>query len=116
MSRRPNSQKILHLASPMAVLIVFLSIAAVYVAMPAFCAELMRVWGIPVFDCPFLDLQAIISALVCKRHGFDVMQSNPCDVLGRPFIYSPLWLEASIIPIDHRGPAPAGVTLGLHLF
>jgi hypothetical protein len=113
MDRRRISQKTLRLAAPVAVFIVFLSIAAVYVAVPALYPELMRVWGVSAFDFPFLDLHAVISALECKRQGFDVMQSNPCDALGRPNVYSPLWLEASILPIDHRWLAPAGVALDL---
>src|SRR5258708_894732 len=113
MGRRSFYQKTLHLASPMAVLFFFLSIAAVYVAAPGLYAGLMQVWGISVFDFPFLDLHALISALECKRQGFDVMLSNPCDVLGRPFLYSPLWLEASILPIDNRWLASAGIVLDL---
>jgi hypothetical protein len=110
MGRRPISQKMLRLVAPMAVLIAFLAIATIYVAAPAVYAGLMRIWGIPVSDFPFLDLHAVISALECKRQGFDVMRSNPCDVL---FLYSPLWLEASILPIDHRWLVPTGIALNL---
>jgi hypothetical protein len=32
------------------------------------------------------------SAAQCSRLGYDVIQNNPCDPIGRPFNYSPLLL------------------------
>ena len=45
---------------------------------------------------PFLDGNALLAAAECQRQGMDVYVENPCDVLGRVHVYSPLWL--SIIP------------------
>jgi hypothetical protein len=45
---------------------------------------------------PFLDTNALLAAAECQRQGIDVYVENPCDVLGRVHVYSPLWL--SIIP------------------
>ncbi len=54
-------------------------------------------WGVAPFDFPFLDMHAILSGAECWRQGFDVYVSNPCDVLGRIFLYSPLllWIGAT---------------------
>jgi hypothetical protein len=45
---------------------------------------------------PFLDTHALLAAAECQRQGIDVYVENPCDVLGRVHVYSPLWL--SLIP------------------
>jgi len=45
---------------------------------------------------PFLDADALLAAAECQRHGIDIYVENPCDVLGRVHVYSPLWL--SVIP------------------
>ena len=72
------------------------------------------IWGVPVWQFPFLDLHAILSALECKRQGVDVMLANPCDVLGRPHVYSPLWLApAALLPVSANWLMPAGLCLDL---
>jgi len=43
---------------------------------------------------PFLDTDALLAAAECQRQGTDVYVVNPCDVLGRVHVYSPLWLSA----------------------
>jgi hypothetical protein len=48
------------------------------------------------FAFPFLDTHAVLAAAECGRQGIEVYLSNPCDVLGRPHVYSPLWL--AIVP------------------
>ena len=45
---------------------------------------------------PFLDLHAVMSAIECHHRGIDVYATNPCDTLGRPHIYSPLWLRLPV--------------------
>ncbi|MBS0641116.1 MAG: hypothetical protein JSS43_14665, partial [Proteobacteria bacterium] len=49
-------------------------------------------WGVPAWPFPFLDTRAVLSAVQCQSAGVDVYVTNPCDPLGRPFNYSPLWL------------------------
>jgi hypothetical protein len=56
----------------------------------------LRVIGVEAFSFPFLDAHAILAAAECGRQGIDVYLSNPCDALGRPHVYSPLWL--AIVP------------------
>ena len=56
----------------------------------------LRLLGIDPFSFPFLDTHAVLAAAECARQGIQVYLSNPCDVLGRPHVYSPLWL--AIVP------------------
>jgi hypothetical protein len=69
--------------------------------------------GIEPFTFPFLDTHAVLSAIECHRSGTDVYVTNPCDVLGRPHVYSPLWLYLSPLPIDTAWTTPIGLTLDL---
>jgi hypothetical protein len=48
--------------------------------------------GVEPFSFPFLDTHAVLAAAECGRQGIEVYLSNPCDALGRPHAYSPLWL------------------------
>src|SRR5271169_1263986 len=52
----------------------------------------LRLFGFEPFRFPFLDIHAVLAAAQCQRQGSDVYLSNPCDALGRPHVYSPLWL------------------------
>jgi hypothetical protein len=70
-------------------------------------------YGIHPFEFPFLDLDAITAAVECLRQGFDVYAAHPCDVLGRPHVYSPLWLAASALPITRAWTTPVGLALDL---
>jgi len=76
--------------------------AAVFIALyglhafgqePLYRAILLN-WGVVPFDFPFLDMHAILSGAECWRQGVAVYVTNPCDVLGRIFLYSPplLWM------------------------
>ena len=56
----------------------------------------LRLLGVEPFSFPFLDTHAILAAAECGRQGIEVYLSNPCDALGRPHAYSPLWL--TIVP------------------
>lgn len=92
----------------------FAIVALLYLLAPTAYFALLRFWGIPVYQFPFLDLHALLSALECKRQGVDVMLVNPCDVLGRPHVYSPLWLApAALLPVQADWLMPAGVCLDL---
>jgi hypothetical protein len=59
---------------------------------------------------PFYDLDAVLAAIDCARRGVEVTLPNAC-MDGGAFQYSPLLLEAAVLPI---GPAQR-VTLGLPL-
>lgn len=75
--------------------------------------HLLRYWGITPFLPPFVDLHDILSAAECHRAGIDVFQSNPCDILNRPMIYSPVWLLLMPAPLAAATTAPGGVVLDL---
>jgi hypothetical protein len=61
---------------------------------------LLDYWGAAPFPSPFLDMNAVTSAVECHRLGFDVYSQNPCDTLNRVHGYSPLWLWLSVLPIS----------------
>lgn len=49
-------------------------------------------WGVVPVDYPFIDTHTVLSARVCSALGINPFITNPCDVLARPFLYSPLFL------------------------
>ena len=61
---------------------------------------LLDYWGAVPFPFPFLDMNAVTSAVECHRLGFDVYVQNPCDALKRVHGYSPIWLWLSVLPIS----------------
>lgn len=74
---------------------------------PLYDAILER-WGIQPFDFAFLDTDTVMSAVRCLRQGVDVFVVNPCDVLGRVYDYSPLWLLLAKLPVTDAWTMPAG--------
>jgi hypothetical protein len=73
----------------------------------------LRLLGVDPFSFPFLDIDAVLSAAECRRQGVDVYISDPCDVLGRPHVYSPVWLW--VVPGFLGKWATGWVGLGLDL-
>src|ERR1700730_6284113 len=73
----------------------------------------LRLLGLEPFSFPFLDTHAVLSAAECGRRGIEVYLSNPCDVLGRPHVYSPLWL--AIVPASLGTGATGWVGASLDL-
>lgn len=69
--------------------------------------------GVEPFSFPFLDTHAVLAAAECGRQGIEVYLSNPCDALGRPHVYSPLWL--AIVPGSLGTPATGRVGVSLDL-
>lgn len=85
------------LAIPALALVVFGIFAALWVGgWELAYIGLLRTLGVNPFTFPFVDAHAVLSAAECQRQGIDVYSANPCDALGRPHAYSPLWL--SIVP------------------
>ena len=68
---------------------------------------ILKGWGIEPFRFPFLDLDAVLAARQCAARGVDVFVVNPCDILGRVHIYSPLWL------VGATGTEPALSSVGI---
>lgn len=48
---------------------------------------------------PFVDLSYLLASWECTRQGWDVIATKPCDILGRPLDYSPVWLSLAPIPL-----------------
>lgn len=76
---------------------------------------LLRGLGILVWPYPFLDLESVLRAIDCARHGIDVTLPNACMV-GGAFQYSPLVLKAAALPLSAGQRVPLGLALdGLFL-
>ena len=64
-----------------------------------FSRDWANLWGVDLGmlntpsrqSVPFFDLYGTLSWRDCHLQGVDVMATNPCDPLGRPSNYSPLW-------------------------
>jgi hypothetical protein len=99
---------------PAAVLCVYGVLAALWHWGPSWLYfDALRFLGIEPFRFPFLDIHAILSAAECQRLGLDVYLSNPCDVLGRPHVYSPLWVVVTPGFLDTRATMGVGLALDL---
>ncbi len=65
---------------------------------PGIYHDILDIWMLQPFADPFLDLSFVTASVSCFGRGIDVYTSNPCDILGREFNYSPLWLRLTILP------------------
>ncbi len=101
---------ILTLAPAVAVVVVFVVMAVVYlVGEKTIYDAILRFWGVKPYKFPFLDTETIFSALRCKRAGIDIFVNNPCDPKGRLFDYSPLWLVLAVLPVTKAWTNVAGL-------
>jgi hypothetical protein len=76
----------------------------------------IHAWGVDPYSSPFLDTDGPLSAARCARRGLDVYVANPCDPIGRPYNYSPLWLILSVLPMTPQWVSPIGIVLVLAFF
>jgi hypothetical protein len=92
----------------------FLALSAIYLLghNDAYMA-ILRLYGVDPFRFPFLDISGSLAAWDCTRLGIDVVERDPCDVLGRSYNYSPLWMVASFIPLGASAAGAVGWGLGL---
>jgi hypothetical protein len=75
--------------------------------------DILRFSGVVPFQFPFVDISGSLAAWECARQGFDVIVSDPCDVLRRGYTYSPLWMSASAIPLGVKDTRTVGWGLDL---
>ena len=102
------------LATPATALCLFAALALLWHSgWHALYFGVLHLFGVEAFRFPFLDIHAVLAAAQCHRQGIDVYLYNPCDVLGRPHVYSPLWL--TLIPSFLDTAATTMVGLGLDL-
>jgi hypothetical protein len=81
------------LAIPIGVLCLYATMAGLWLSgAHSLYFGTLRLLGVEAFSFPFLDAHAVLAAADCGRQGIEVYLSNPCDALGRPHAYSPLWL------------------------
>ena len=92
----------------------FLAVSAIYLLghNDAYIA-ILSLWGIFPFRFPFVDISGSLAAWDCTRLGIDVVERDPCDVLGRGYTYSPLWMAGSFIPLGASATGAVGWVLGL---
>src|SRR5712691_695144 len=92
----------------------FLAVSAIYLLghNDAYIA-ILSLWGIFPFRFPFVDISGSLAAWDCTRLGIDVVERDPCDVLGRGYTYSPLWMAGSFIPLGVSATGAVGWGLGL---
>lgn len=100
-------------AVPVGGLVAMALLAWLYLDLPTVYFAVLRGWGEAPFRFPFLDSHAVLSALECTRQGFDTYRLNPCDVMTRAFVYSPLILEAAVVPATVGGTTIMGLVLAL---
>jgi Glycosyltransferase family 87 len=109
--RTPRAYRLL---VPGAALLLYGMLAGLWLCGPrAVYFGILKLFGFEPFRFPFLDIQVVLAAGECWRHGYDVYLSNPCDALDRPLGYSPLWLR--VVPGFLTTGATAAVGLGLGL-
>ena len=111
--RKPSKTRagILALVVPVLGLTLLAVMAALYVGNYEWYLHVFYGVGFVPWKYPFLDWEGVTSAIQCWQQGIDVYRVNPCDILGRPHAYSPLWLRATFLP---GGPVWRNIT-GLSL-
>ena len=113
-SEEASSKLAYRLAIPIGVLCLYAIMAGLWLSgAHSLYFGALRLLGVEPFSFPFLDTHAVLSAAECGRQGIEVYLSNPCDVLGRPHAYSPLWL--AIVPgsLGTRATGWVGASLDL---
>ncbi len=73
-------------------LLALVAVAGLYASDPELYLRARVAAGLKPFP-PFLDLHNVMAAIECWHRGVDVYAENPCDIMDRPHIYSPLWLR-----------------------
>ncbi len=95
----------------------FLVLAALYrLGLDGAYRQILMAWGVVAFPAPFLDFSNSLAAWDCARLGFDVIQTNPCDILGRPYNYAPVWMAFDWIPLTQTDLPAVGVALDMAFF
>jgi hypothetical protein len=94
-------------------LLFFGTLLALSVSGHFFYLKVIGIYGFGEPDTPFLDLANIPAAVRCHAAGFDVLQTNPCDPLGRTLSYSPLWLDVVPDVLSPQYLWVIGITLDL---
>jgi len=112
--RQSRTALALRMVVPAVALGVLVVFSVLYWRHSAIAFDVLRWWGIPPpFRNPFLDLRYVFAGIECWGKGVDVYISNPCDPLGRPHGYSPLWLRFAFLPSQQWTPIAGVLVDGL---
>src|SRR5271156_3182062 len=113
-SEETSSKLAYRLAIPTGMLCIYVIMAGLWLSgAHSFYFGARRVLGVEPFSFPFLDTHAVLAAAECARQGIEVYLSNPCDALGRPHSYSPLWLLIVPGSLGTRSTGWVGASLDL---
>ena len=74
---------------------------------------LSRLLGVPAYRFPFLDTHGVLAVIDCQRRGLDTYVTNPCDVMGRVHVYTPLWFRFADLPVTAAATPIVGALLAL---
>jgi hypothetical protein len=74
---------------------------------------LARLLGVPAYRFPFLDTHGVLAVIDCQRRGLDTYVTNPCDVMGRVHVYTPLWFRFAGLSITDAATPAVGALLAL---
>jgi hypothetical protein len=74
---------------------------------------LFRLLGVPAYRFPFLDTHGVLAVIDCQRLGLDTYVTNPCDVMGRVHVYTPLWFRFAGLSITDAATPAVGALLAL---
>jgi hypothetical protein len=100
---------------PAAGLAAMMALTLLYQFEPGSYHRVLSFMGREPFRYPFLDFQSTPLSVDCWQRGIDVYVNNSCDVLGRAFDYSPLWLRFAFLS-GKEWTNPLGLCLGISYF
>lgn len=102
------------LIPPAVVAVIFVLLATAYaVGFDRTYYNVVQFFGFTPYIPPFVDTTVVLTAAECSLKGVDVYQTNPCDPLDRPHIYSPLLLHVSALGLHQANVNVVGISLVL---
>ena len=109
-----TTERVYRFAAAASALLVFFALSLLYLyGDRGVYFALLQFWGIDPFRFLFLDTSGALAAWECARQGIDVIVSDPCDVLKRPYNYSPIWMSWSAVPLGVSDTPAVGWICGL---
>ena len=104
-------------AASLAGVVGLLAMTALYLLGPTEVYEaVLLTLGVEPFRFPFVDISGSLAVWECVRLGREVIESDPCDVLQRPYHYGPVWMDLAWIPLRQMDRPVVGWVLGLAFF
>jgi hypothetical protein len=101
--------KILRGFIPLLGLVLLAIFAALYIQDSNLYNWALNSIGVPAYTYPFIDWEVISSAIKCWQEGVNVFVANPCDIMNRVHLFSPILLRFVFIPTDRAWTMPMGL-------